>query len=335
MYHSRHKGNHYEIGFVWGKRLRLHDVHLLDQVPFPIHAKHIQFAQECIPYYQKYFPEILEEIQGISEGNDCSYETLAGVLLSMYCILPGCHCSCFALRNEQGAFFGRNSDFLTEIEKSYLNVIYHFSNDSYAFEGNTTAFVEMEDGINEHGLAIGLTSVFPKQIQPGLNAGMLLRLFLEKCKTVDDVIALLTKVKIASAQTFTLIDANKEIACIECCPSQIHVEKSDGPCAYVCASNTFHASTMLEHKVKIEDDWQAEERYATMKETFAKDLAVMDHIQAMELLEGKKGFLCQYDRQSGRDTVWSVLYDVSKQQLYRVEGNPSRRKFQIDRRFLK
>ena len=46
----------------------------------------------------------------------------------------------------------------------------------------------MEDGINEYGLAIGLTAVYPTVKQLGLNAGMMLRLFLEKCKTVDEVI---------------------------------------------------------------------------------------------------------------------------------------------------
>lgn len=56
----------------------------------------------------------------------------------------------------------RNSDFLTETEKWNMNCIYKFSNGSNAFQGNTTAFVEMEDGINEYGLAIGLTSVCPK-----------------------------------------------------------------------------------------------------------------------------------------------------------------------------
>ena len=49
----------------------------------------------------------------------------------------------------------------------------------------------MEDGINEYGLAVGLTSVAPTKIKPGINAGMLLRLFLEKCKSVTELTALI------------------------------------------------------------------------------------------------------------------------------------------------
>ena len=49
-----------------------------------------------------------------------------------------------------------------------------------------------------------------------------------------------------------------------------------------------------------------------------------------ELLGGKYGFLSQYDRAQGRDTVWSVLWDGER--LLRAEGNPLRAPFQEDKR---
>ena len=55
---------------------------------------------------------------------------------------------------------------------------------------------------------------------------------------------------------------------------------------------------------------------------------------AKELLSGKDGFLCQYDRKTGKDTVWSVIYDLKKKQIYQVNGNPGRKKFNKDDRFL-
>ena len=44
-----------------------------------------------------------------------------------------------------------------------------------------------------------------------------------------------------------------------------------------------------------------------------------------EILSGKYGFMCQYDRKKGADTVWSVVYDLKNKKIYRVEGNPSRK----------
>jgi len=45
-----------------------------------------------------------------------------------------------------------------------MNCIYKL-NEVYSFNGNTTAFVQMEDGINEHGLAIGLLLFILKSVE--------------------------------------------------------------------------------------------------------------------------------------------------------------------------
>ncbi len=53
----------------------------------------------------------------------------------------------------------------------------------------------------------------------------------------------------------------------------------------------------------------------------------------MNLLSGKYGFMCQYDRKTNADTIWSVVYDLKSNHIWRVEGNPSRKKFKEDTRF--
>ncbi len=53
---------------------------------------------------------------------------------------------------------------------------------------------------------------------------------------------------------------------------------------------------------------------------------------ANEILSGKFGFMCQYDRKTNADTVWSVIYDIKNKKIYRVEGNPSRKQFKEDSR---
>lgn len=42
--------------------------------------------------------------------------------------------------------------------------------------------------------------------------------------------------------------------------------------------------------------------------------------------------MCQYDRKKSADTVWSIIYDLKCKQMWRVEGNPSRKKFKEDTR---
>lgn len=53
---------------------------------------------------------------------------------------------------------------------------------------------------------------------------------------------------------------------------------------------------------------------------------------AIEILSGKKNFMCQYDRRQGMDTVWSLIYDLAGGWIYRAAGNPSRKRYVRDKR---
>ena len=170
MYHAHFRGTHYEAGFRWGSLLLKHKNIILENIPFEITQERIDYALSCLPIYEKYYHEIMEEIQGLADGQQCDVRILQAVLFSMYSMPPSCNCSCFAFTTEHEILLGRNSDFLTEIERLNQNVVYKLTDGVYSFTGNTTAFVEIEDGVNEHGLAVGLTSVYPNQCKPGFNA---------------------------------------------------------------------------------------------------------------------------------------------------------------------
>lgn len=334
MYHARFQGTHYEIGLKWGTRLFQYGKILLDNVPFPISRERIAFAGRCRPFYEKWYPEILEEIRGIAEGQKAEKDKLEAILLSMYCIMPENKCSCFAFLEGKHIVLARNSDFLTETEKLNMNCIYKFRDGHYDFLGNTTAFVEMEDGMNKEGLAIGLTSVYPQKLGYGLNAGMLLRYGLEKCSSVDDFIKTLRQLPIASSQTFTTVDGTGRAAVIECNADQVAVCYADEKKQFVSAVNAFMLDGMETYRVKGIDDWNAEERYQTIDKAFGQERTKEPIAFARDVLSGKYGFICQYDRKTGKDTVWSVIYDVGNQKIYRCEGNPSRKKYVEDNRLV-
>ena len=199
MYHAHFRGTHYEAGFRWGSLLLKHKNIILENIPFEITQERIDYALSCLPIYEKYYHEIVEEIQGLADGQQCDVRILQAVLFSMYSMPPSCNCSCFAFTTEQEILLGRNSDFLTEIERLNQNVVYKLTDGVYSFTGNTTAFIEIEDGVNEHGLAVGLTSVYPNQCKPGFNAGMIVRYLLEKCRNVSEAVSCLYQLPIASA----------------------------------------------------------------------------------------------------------------------------------------
>ncbi|MEL7648386.1 MAG: C45 family peptidase [Sedimentibacter sp.] len=330
MYHGRFKGTHYDAGFKWGQQL-LKFGKKLDFCPtFELTKEKYEFAQQCAEQYSMYFPEILEEIQGIADGNEVHAETLQCILLSMYCFEFDNKCTCFAFCTDNEIVFARNSDFLVSLEKLYMNCIYQLK-DSCSFNGNTTAYVQMEDGVNQHGLAAGLTFVYPRVRKPGLNAGMLTRYILEKCSSVKEAEEALHRLPIASAQTITLADKYGGIAVVECNPEKITVIRPQQGKHFVATANNFNSPQMMAYRNPDIDDWRSDDRYKTALTALQNQNEYSVEF-AKSLLAGKYGFMCQYDRKKNADTVWSVVYDLKRGQVWRAEGNPSRKKFKEDAR---
>ncbi|MGG5332625.1 C45 family autoproteolytic acyltransferase/hydolase [Enterococcus sp. AZ163] len=325
------QGDHYSIGRTFGTELKRNSLCLLDMIPFELDEQRSQFIKTCLPVYQQYFPEILAEIQGIADGQEISVQPLQAALFGMYCLMPGSHCSSFIVKNRQGCFLGRNSDFLTFTEEQCLNTSYTFTaNEGFNFLGNTTAFVEMEDGINQHGLSIALTSVAPYKVQAGLNVGMLLRLVLEKCRTVHEAAKLISEIPHAGSGTLVIGDAYAEGILVELSPNQTAIYSLDEAESYLIATNMFNTPGMIKHNRLPEDTWRAEERYETMRKYLKEYAAEVDIKKAQQLLAGDYGFMCDYDRSTGKDTVWSCVYDLDSSQVYRAAGNPANSPFKKD-----
>ncbi len=331
MFHGRFKKSHYEAGFNWGRLLYDHGKIISDNKTFKITKERKLFAKKCLPIYEKFYPEVLQEIKGLADGQHESYEDFYTFLLSMYCFEFNNHCTCFAFKNQDNIILGRNSDFLVSLEKLYMNCLYNLDS-VYAFNGNTTAFIEMEDGMNEYGLAVGLTFIYPTIVKPGFNAGMLVRYLLEKCKTTDEVIQKLNEIPIASQQTLTIADTKGNIVVVECNGENVEIIKPYKEEEFVAIANEFVSDKMKKFNNYNIDNWKAEERYLVAHNALKENKNNYSFNLAKEILSGKYGFICQYDRKTDADTVWSVIYDIGRKEIYRVEGNPKRKQYTKDER---
>ena len=61
---------------------------MLETIPFPPTSERRAFACACLPFYEQFYPTVLQELHGIADGQSCNFEDLCCVLFSMYCILP-------------------------------------------------------------------------------------------------------------------------------------------------------------------------------------------------------------------------------------------------------
>ncbi len=332
MYHGRFKGSYYDVGYKWGKLLSNRGKTLEHCPTFTPNANMRSFAQKCKSIYRKYYPELLEEIQGVADGQQLPAGIIETILFNMYCVQFENRCTCFAFHTTDETVFARNSDFLVNLEKLNMNCLYSLDG-SFAFNGNTTAYIEIEDGINEYGLAAGLCFIYPKPVKPGFNAGMLIRYILEKCRTTDDAITALGHLPIASSQTITLADRSGHIAVIECNAEKLVIIPPKKDLNFVATANCFVSPEMLPYRNTEIDDWRADDRYNTAHSALSNHSGALSVNLAEEILSGSYGFMCQYDRKTNADTVWSVVYDIARKQIWRTEGNPSRNTYKEDTRF--
>jgi len=161
---------------------------------------------------------------------------------------------------------------------------------------------------------------------------MLVRYLLEKCKTTEEALNQLHHLPIASAQTITLADRKSVIAVIECNSERIVELRPKGNDNYVAATNNFNSEEMKLFRNPEIDDWHSDERYNTVRNALKNNKGMYSLNFVKDILSGKYGFTCQYNRRLGADTVWSVVYDLKNNRVYRAEGNPLRIKFEEDTR---
>ena len=292
--------------------IRRRGIDLLGEIPFPMTQDRFDFASSCLPLYERYYPEIILEIQSLAKGLNIDEKILFALFFSMYAIVPGAHCSCIAVRDDENIFLGRNSDFYIHMKD--LNS--HFIYDDYY--GNSTAFLELEDGRNKAGLAIGFTSVFPHDPKPGLNSGLILRLLLEKADSVKSAIEILESIPIASSQTYMLADKSGHIAYVECSSEHIEVMEYKEGRRYLISMNRFTLPGMRPYSIKVDDDWNAEARQESIETVLLRSSS-----WNLDTIKDSLISASTYDTATGHDTVWSILEDMNAEQSYLCEGNPS------------
>lgn len=324
MHHFIVSGPPYEAGRRLGEKLRRCGQGPGDLPAAAMTKEKRDFARRCGEICAEEFPEAVQELYGLADGLSLPREALAGQIFCIYNYPPFQGCTCFAARSGAGVLLGRNSDFMIQMEGHCLSLEYR-SAAGFCFWGNATAPVQLEDGMNSHGLAAGLTFVWPVVKRPGLNAGLLVRYLLQKCRTVKEGIAALKRLTISSAQTITLADAEGDMATVECNAARVEVLRPRAGEHFVAAVNGFCSGAMQPY-APAWDMMLSDQRRRTVCSALAARCDC-DAAFARSLLAGEQGFLCQYDRALGADTLWSALYLPKRQQAFLCEGNPSRTPF--------
>jgi len=183
--------------------------------------------------YEKFYPELLEEFEGVAEGGNFDkdrlvYSFLCGEILwfaKKFNLKKAC--TIFGVKNKNGVFVGRNYDWLPVTEKIFA--AYRFVNpERNSFIAMTDmgvgseagakpkyVFYNADDAINDKGLFIGLNFAHNNEWSYGLSCIHMTKLIAETCSAVEEAIKIFEKVPLCCPKNFFIADKNGNMAVIE------------------------------------------------------------------------------------------------------------------------
>ena len=341
MYHLRLKGDHYEMGVKQGK------IFNRGQVTFPLQLDGFQLehGKQSEVILRKFFPEVCEEIKGVSDSINADYLHFASWMLCMGCCMYNLErnipvevrgCTAFAYAADGRVIYGRNNDLPPYLRDGSKSEIYAPKNGN-RFNITTSSFINGEEGLNEHGLAVAMTFVMTGQgkIRAGFNSCFIVRYLLEKANNTEQAILLLCDLPTASNCNILLADKDGRMAVVECTPSAKNIREAEtfDNGRIVCTVNSFTSDKMKTYDDSDGNDYDSHKRYQVVMDSFSSERIREDYIETTKrCLRGDYGFMCQYDNEPDFETVWSSIFDLKNLTIYRAEGDPRKKKFVKDNR---
>lgn len=341
MYHLRLKGGHYEMGVKRGK------IFNRGKISFPLQLDDFQLehGKQSEIILRKFFPEVCEEVRGVSDTLGIDYLHFVSWMLCMGCCMYNLEenipveirgCTAFAYSKGGRVIYGRNNDLPPYLRNGSKSEIYTPENGN-RFNITTSSFINGEEGLNEHGLAVAMTFVMTdlKKIRAGFNSCFMVRYLLEKADSTYQAIFLLMDLPIASNCNILLADKTGKMAVVECTPSVKKIREAEiiANGSIVCAVNSFISEEMKPYDDADGNDYDSHKRYKVVMDSFSSNRIKEDYVETTRLLLREDyGFMCQYDNEPDFETIWSSIFDLKSLVIYRAEGDPRKKKFVVDSR---
>ena len=181
-----------------------------------------------------YAPNIWEELHGLADGLEIALERAVAEFSNGRLRYPKRGCSAVMT----GGLYGRNYDFspkrydrlLVAVQPEGVNASIGFSD----------RFTGRDDGMNEHGLCIGLHYVNEANWQPGLVCILIVRILLDQCATTAEAVDLAKRLPHGLGFNYSIVDAQGKAAVVEASPAGIAVREG----AALACTNHFQSAEL-------------------------------------------------------------------------------------------
>lgn len=302
------RGSHYDMGYQHGQaytneiqEITEERLHLCTEETWTGRAlsrdRVLSLAEACLDEHWLYAPELMEQLQGISDATGVGMRELiitngfTDFADTIYNALErepatpifGNECTSFAVSDratsEGAGFIGQTWD-MHATATPYVIVLHGRPDnepDFYAF--TVTGCVAMI-GMNEAGIAVGINNLAGADGQIGVTWPFVCRKILMQ-DNIGDALACITSAKLAGGHSYMLMDAKGNGYNVEAMASTYHITPLDGD--YLAHANLCHAATTRAVERPQTDDLleDSEKRQARAEHYLWQTPITLDHLMAM------------------------------------------------------
>lgn len=332
------KGSFFEIGKQQGEIYRQNGLNLAS---VKVNQK---IVAEQLKIYQKYYPQLLEEIEGIAIGGNFDKEKLLYLYLAVEIVgfanrfkMP-LSCTIFGVKNSNGTFVGRNLDWLPITEKVMepykreAEGCYKLLAVSDMFIGSPSdvehkfLLYDAIDVINEKGLFVGITFAYGDTWSYGLSWKELTRIIGERCATVDEALEIFKNIPVSVPKNFFIADKTGKMAVVEHNSDKYKI-------VYPKDNVLIHTNHYLDPELakidRVLAETPAHNTFIRYYETLQKVNAIKDKFQqsdVIKILGNPNLYVCQNHEIR---TIWTLALDMEKPK-YKLYTNVVSKKTEQD-----
>jgi predicted choloylglycine hydrolase len=236
-------------------------------------------------------PNIWEELYGLADGLKIPLERAVAEYSNARLRYPPRGCSAVM----SGGLYGRNYDYdVGHYDRILVAIQPRGVNASIGFSDRFTGRL---DGMNEHGLCVGLHQVNNGAWQPGLACILIVRMVLDQCATTRDAIALLRRIPHGGGYNYSLMDGGGTAAVVEAAPAAVAVREGE----QLGCSNHFLSPALQAYNRRNPGSW----RHLPPLEDFARQQLPADRL--FKALNNSLSPVFDHRYSSGSGTLHTIV----------------------------
>ncbi len=205
-------------------------------------------------------PHLIDELEGLAEGLQLPLHKTAA-LFSGYDVPKTEAMGCSAIITKD--YYIRNYDFSPMLYDGCFSLLQPENANSTA--GYNLQAIGRHDGVNNHGLALGLHFVSNNAYTKGLSAWTSIRMILDTCTNLDEAIHMLKEIPHSACYNFSIGDKFGNIAVVEVSPDKVIVRGN--PSLLTCVNHFQDKSLKKKNRPSIEGSIKRNNYLQSFKES--------------------------------------------------------------------